>query len=443
MRRRQAPESGVWRVFGNVRQGPRGLDWGFLDDVPPALSLQRHSLDPAIVERTLAQGFWLLRFPAELEARFILARADERTFRLIVAAVNAVLVFGIMLVADWVLMPERFAQAVWLRLGVFGGGVLLGLPLLHRLSLPQLNEWMIVVVGGLASALIGTIALMGAHPVAYTQVIELLLVLIYVAVFARFWPMVVLSMIVVAVHGYVLQSVTDVVGSVGLGGGLLLLTTGVFGLYACYTRERNERLAFLLDLREQALRASLQEANSQLDELVRTDALTGLANRRAFDAYLQHIWQDEVAGQRPTALLLLDVDHFKSYNDLYGHQAGDACLQAVAMAIGSCLRRPVDLLARWGGEEFAIVLVDVTQEGAMQVAQRIRLAVELLGMPHDGAGPLGVVTVSIGLAVHEAGAEGSTAQWLQLADEALYAAKSSGRNQIRVAVMQAQWERCA
>jgi hypothetical protein len=209
------------------------------------LSLQRHSLDPAIVERTLAQGFWLLRFPAELEARFILARADERTFRLIVAAVNAVLVFGIMLVADWVLMPERFAQAVWLRLGVFGGSVLLGLPLLHRLSLPQLNEWMIVVVGGLASVLIGTIALMGSHPVAYTQVIELLLVLIYVAVFARFWPMLVLSMIVVAVHGYVLQSVPDVVGSVGLGGGLLLLTTGVFGLYACYTRERNERLAFL------------------------------------------------------------------------------------------------------------------------------------------------------------------------------------------------------
>lgn len=159
-----------------------------------------------------------------------------------------------------------------------------------------------------------------------------------------------------------------------------------------------------------------------------TDGLTGVANRRRFDDALHTEWQRARRGALPIALLLVDIDRFKDYNDLYGHLAGDACLQAVAQAMDTVPRRAADLLARYGGEEFALLLPDTLAAGAEHVARALLGAVDALAIPHEG-GVQGWVSISVGLAGVASETERPTAaaELLSAADAALYAAKAAGR----------------
>jgi diguanylate cyclase (GGDEF)-like protein len=167
-------------------------------------------------------------------------------------------------------------------------------------------------------------------------------------------------------------------------------------------------------------------------ELAQHDALTWTKNRRVFDEYLPRLWRQAAEDGRRLAILLMDVDHFKPYNDRYGHQAGDAALRKVAQAIQSCVLRPLDLVARYGGEEFAAILYDTDGKRASSTAERIRKAVEALSLEHRGSRASPVLTISIGVAVIEPDAKRSPDGALQLADEALYRAKSQGRNRLEV-----------
>ena len=167
-------------------------------------------------------------------------------------------------------------------------------------------------------------------------------------------------------------------------------------------------------------------------ELAQHDVLTWIKNRRVFDEYLPRLWRQAAEDGRALAILLIDVDHFKPYNDRYGHQAGDAVLRRVAQAIQACVRRPLDLVARYGGEEFTVILYDTDGARASNTAEQIRKCIEGLTVEHRGsrAGP--VLTVSIGLAVVAPDVGRSPSGAVQLADEALYRAKSKGRNRIEL-----------
>jgi diguanylate cyclase (GGDEF)-like protein len=162
-------------------------------------------------------------------------------------------------------------------------------------------------------------------------------------------------------------------------------------------------------------------------ELALTDALTGLANRRAFDETLAVEWRRAARAGATLGLLMIDIDYFKRFNDTYGHVAGDACLSTIARAIAACVKRPGDLGARYGGEEFAIVLCDTDAAGAMDVAKAVCDAVRALELPNR-ASSLGYVTVSAGAAALSPVAGGDPQQIVAAADERLYAAKSGGRN---------------
>ena len=169
---------------------------------------------------------------------------------------------------------------------------------------------------------------------------------------------------------------------------------------------------------------------AQLAAEARTDGLTGVANRRAFDEALEREWRRAMRDGSALSLLILDIDHFKAFNDLNGHQVGDDCLRTVAQALAASVQRAGDLVARYGGEEFAVILPGTDGKDAATMAHRLCAAVGALGLPHP-ATPLGHVTVSIGAATAMAAAGGSLKMpegLLQSADHALYKAKSKGRN---------------
>lgn len=168
-----------------------------------------------------------------------------------------------------------------------------------------------------------------------------------------------------------------------------------------------------------------------LQQLARLDELTRLDNRRSFDGRLETEWRRAVRDGRPLSILFVDIDHFKNYNDSYGHQAGDAALAAVARCIVANLRRPADFAARYGGEEFVVVLPDTDETGAHAVAQTLRRAVDELDVNCPGAGRH--VTVSIGAATRAAHAEREPSALVKAADEALYLAKAAGRNRVLMA----------
>ncbi len=162
------------------------------------------------------------------------------------------------------------------------------------------------------------------------------------------------------------------------------------------------------------------------------DALTGLKNRRVFDEHLSRVWQQAIDDRRSIAILLIDVDHFKAFNDNYGHQAGDRALEGIAQALRPLVSRPLDLLARYGGEEFVVILYGIDASRAQALANRMRGAVSERAItdrtPNAGA----AVTISIGVAVVEPSRDRRPDGALQLADQALYSAKVSGRNRVEL-----------
>ncbi|WP_035672858.1 sensor domain-containing diguanylate cyclase [Bradyrhizobium liaoningense] len=174
-----------------------------------------------------------------------------------------------------------------------------------------------------------------------------------------------------------------------------------------------------------------KRAEMALKELATKDGLTGLANRRSFDQMLSDKWARTQRTQKPLALLFVDVDHFKLFNDRHGHQSGDECLRAVAAVVSRHAGRPLDLAGRYGGEEFALILPDMDCDTACKVAEAIRCAVTALQIAHGATGAGDHVTLSVGVASHiPGGADGGPDRLLGAADEALYVAKRLGRNRV-------------
>jgi diguanylate cyclase (GGDEF)-like protein len=173
---------------------------------------------------------------------------------------------------------------------------------------------------------------------------------------------------------------------------------------------------------------SLKSQRDALTKLATLDGLTGIPNRRSFDATLAREWRRLSRATASLSVVLLDVDHFKQYNDTYGHGPGDECLKAVARALSSAIHRPADLVARYGGEEFVVLLPETTLEGALQAAETVRTSVAALNIAHAGSSAAKHVTVSLGVAsvIPHDGVDAT--QLLAAADEQLYAAKKAGRN---------------
>jgi diguanylate cyclase (GGDEF)-like protein len=188
---------------------------------------------------------------------------------------------------------------------------------------------------------------------------------------------------------------------------------------------------------QKALDLSLQISEARYRTLAHTDPLTGLSNRRVFDELLDIEWQNALREKQPLALLLIDVDLFKSYNDIYGHLGGDDCLRFIAHSIAGTLRHTADTATRFGGEEFAVILPNTRLEPALEIAENIRTAVQALKLSHPCSVCDGIQTISVGVAVVVPTANDTALSLLSACDQALYTAKNQGRNRVEAATSDA------
>ncbi len=215
----------------------------------------------------------------------------------------------------------------------------------------------------------------------------------------------------------------------GIGAPFLLTSAPLFGL-------ANETIGVVVqfkDISEQkAYEETLEKTNKKLESLARIDGLTHIANRRVFDETLQKEWKRMQRSHLPIALLMIDIDFFKLYNDNYGHAQGDECLKQVANAISNCIHRSHDLAARYGGEEFSCILPETDLNGAAIIADSVLSAVRECNILHECSNIASIVTVSIGCFCMIPGSKDKYSVLITKADQLLYKSKESGRNRVTI-----------
>ena len=195
-----------------------------------------------------------------------------------------------------------------------------------------------------------------------------------------------------------------------------------------------ERDAAFHALRE--MQIQLEESNKELQRLSAQDGLTGIPNRRNFDESLDREWKRSHRNKVSLALIMIDIDFFKKYNDNYGHLAGDDCLKRVAQTLQTALHRPADIIARYGGEEFAAILPETTSDGAITVSENLHNAITELAIEHGHSDACPIISISQGIAISEDCQFENIEELMALADKALYEAKEAGRNQYKLLHME-------
>lgn len=382
-------------------------------------------------EDVLASGYRGLRFPLAMEARYIADKAPERLHLIRIGGILVILLTNFMLLADWLMVPDQFGTALKLRAFVHTPLILFCLIYLNRMS-SQAREWSTLLKSLVSAGIAVYLSLSSTDVLAPAYLATLTLILLFNGgvIRMRFWMALRLDLIILAMFAAAVIAMPNPPVPVMASLTLVMVAITLFTLFGSYRSEHEDRANWLMQQHQRVLLDHVERGNQQLDRLSRFDPLTELANRRHLDEFLQQVWTRAQRDGEELALMMIDIDHFKLYNDHYGHPAGDACLQEVARALRASLRKPEDLIARFGGEEFVVVLTRTSLDAAMAAAERVRQSVAAIALPHEASPTLGQLTLSIGVAsVKPAQTNTSAARLMASADEALYEAKASGRNQ--------------
>lgn len=391
--------------------------------------------EQAEIEALVQRRSWRLGFGGRLEAAY---DADHRT-RAVLAFRNSsffiLLLYLLLSSGIYLLMPEHELWN-WLSLYSLVGFIILLAGFFSRLS--TLDEWFEVYAGlGSFGAVAFSVAVTGVvvDPVAgqLTQAaVMYAVVIIYSVVGLRFKH---------ALYAGWMGGLAGTVLALLLGGEVkweLLHRTytgsSLLGMFIAYYAERRDRDLYLQARLLRAAQERTEEYAGRLDRLSRQDALTGLANRRHFDEEMQQEWRRATRQQSSLAVLMIDIDHFKHYNDTLGHVNGDACLRRVAGIIATHTRRPGDLAVRYGGEEFLLLFPETDRETACQQAERLLTSLREARIPQAPGLPREFVSISVGVAVAIPGVSMlAPGELICAADDALYEAKHAGRDAWRYA----------
>jgi diguanylate cyclase (GGDEF)-like protein len=344
-----------------------------------------------------------LRFPdAEVERHFLISyRAAARPWIRMSILVALSTVLGFAIIDHWLLVGARLARPdVW-RFGLQLPLVLIMLGLTGARLYPRWYQPAIQLAAplfGVGSVFIAVDATPAQLPLVAAR-------LLLAAFFFYF-------MLGLSFKAALLGKIAPTVAAYSL---FVLFCANLIGGAGCYALEYANRVAFL--------------ERRRLAEVAAHDGLTGLLNRAALEEQARSLWQHARVSGLPVSVMLMDIDHFKAYNDHYGHPAGDRCLKEVAAAIaGAARRRPLDLVARYGGEEIIAILVGSDRAEATEAAANVLRAVTDLGIAHAGAGARSCLTVSVGVTTVAAGGKYAHEDAVLRADVALYSAKRRGRN---------------
>lgn len=383
-------------------------------------------------ESLIERGFGMLRFPPDMEAQFQADQAPERLALLQWGSLLSLALSLGMLATDWMMVPDRLDQAVFWRLLILTPLSIVIIRLLPRLR-PAHREWLVVVKSLAGAAIILMLCLASSDELAAPYLVSLSLIIMFNGgvTRTRFWPALVVAVLLLTLFTAALLSLDHPNVPVMVGVTLIMVSTTVFTLYGSYALEHEERTNWLMQQHEHLLLDQLEQDNNRLDQITRFDPLTDIANRRHFDEFLSRTWERARHAHEEVAVLMIDVDHFKLYNDHYGHPVGDTCLKEVAATLSRLLRRPGDLVARFGGEEFIAMLAKTSLADARLAAERVREGIAQLQRPHANSPTASCVTVSIGVSSVRTGRpDVNPMQLLAKADEALYEAKRQGRNRV-------------
>jgi diguanylate cyclase (GGDEF)-like protein len=399
----------------------------------PGISI--HELAISQIERLSRRGFQRLALPEPLESGFEQSTFVQRVARLWVEGLIAIGFFNVYIIADYFIRGGASWFPLQVRLCI-----ITPIALLINLSMRWTPNKIYRETGiALASCVIGATHLYlesntNATSSAYAQV-GLILTVIFVNVVMRLQFTYALSASVVLMASDLVFLHQDhfLNASEKLLGVTLAVCAISMTVVANYSVGREERLGYLMRLRSEIQSRELSFLNVELQKISYIDNLTGLANRHAYELQFAKLWREAVESGNCLSAIVIDIDHFKITNDTRGHLYGDRVLVRVATLLLQSLRCKDDFAARFGGEEFVVLLPGTTQEGAMIVAERIRKLVEVAGspaLPEPGSHPR-LSTVSCGVASCWPSDSNSQDDLLDTADKALYQAKSAGRNEVR------------
>ncbi len=390
-----------------------------------------------LIDRALAEPGWLPAMPAALQADYAAERLQQcRLFnrRLLI---TLTLIFDFYWVGEFYAEPEIVSLSGLLRFGLMTPAVLIFTELDRRGRVGRrYGAWLLLLT--VTPAIIS--AVLCVHSSAEAAMLDIRatpLILLGTSIAVRMPPREFLINTAAAPLIFIASLFASRVVPAGEIGSLALIEVSIAAAAIGFNLqlEWRDRRMFLLNTADRIMRGLLDAANQGLVRETLTDPLTGVANRRCFDDTLAMFWQHGSAQQRAVGLIMADIDHFKLYNDHYGHQAGDDCLRRVAARIGTLIREQ-DVLARYGGEEFAILLPDASPETVRGVAERVRQGVEELGLTHEGMAPPGIVTLSLGYGCIAPHRGAIMRDLVAIADSKLYAAKRNGRNIVAVSETQ-------
>lgn len=376
------------------------------------------------VEEELRRGAVWLRFRPDIERLYEQDTSARHLKRMTVSALVALLFYNVFLLADYLMIRDVMEEAIILRLVIVTPLSLLIYLLMQQSRLTRFHDAMatanvLLVVGSSAYLLV-----ISQDPLRAIYNQGFLLVVVYFCLIQRirFWMAVICCILSNAVFtvSLLLQRLSPVEAILAIE--MTVIVGSLFILAAAYVMEREHRLFYLLSLKER-LHAQTMEGISN------RDALTGLYNRRALDARLRDLHERSAGAQGSLGIIILDIDHFKIYNDRLGHQAGDDCLKQVASLILSHMRDGQDDAFRFGGEEFLLLIREPDGDRVLAIAERIRRALEEKGIPHPESSTGPSVTAGFGVA-HANGMSCVPADLIERADMALYAAKNQGRNRV-------------
>jgi len=386
------------------------------------------------IQKYMESGFPRLFFTSQLEQHFLADTLNARKNRFFIMGVIAIFIYNLFLITDREMLPDVYLTAWKIRLGIVTPAMVICLYIMRRRVLARFIDFFIDFLIILTCGSIILILELSHHPnvVHYHTGVILIVMFGNIVVRLRFWHAFSVSWLTFFLYVLTVTHITPMTPPVMINSSVVLFSAIIISLIANYQMERDLRWNYLRNLLTEIETIRLEKAKDELERLSSSDVLTGLANRRHCDAFLETEWQMGLRYRTQLSLLFLDVDDFKTYNDHYGHQAGDICLQKIATVINECVRRPHDLCARYGGEEFIVLLPNTSLENTLQIAEKIRKSVELENIPHAYSRVSPHITISIGVVsmIPQTGLNQNIL--VEMADKALYNAKKLGRNQIQV-----------